>query len=90
MRLDPSVDCPDGGRRLQVVEVEAQPMPLGPRNPHGVGFDIVERVLGCEAEAQRNCAPERSRVWKVRARLVVAWAAAQGRGRAWLVGRSWG
>ena len=51
---------------LQVVEVEAQPMPLGPRNPHGVGFDVVERVLESEQEAQRNCAPERSRVWKVR------------------------
>jgi Cu2+-containing amine oxidase len=50
---------------LQVVEVEAQPMPLGPRNPHGVGFDVVERVLESEQEAQRNCAPERSRVWKV-------------------------
>lgn len=52
-------------RPLQVVEVEAQPMPLGPDNPHGVGFDIVERVLGTEQEAQRDCAPERSRVWKV-------------------------
>ncbi len=51
---------------MQVVEVEAQPMPLGPRNPHGVGFDIVERVLKREQEAQRMCAPERSRVWKVR------------------------
>ena len=40
-------------------------MPLGPRNPHGVGFDVVERVLESEQEAQRNCAPERSRVWKV-------------------------
>ena len=54
--------CPSA----QVVEVEAEPMPLGPANPHGVGFDIVERVLGREAEAQRMCAPERSRVWKVR------------------------
>ncbi|EFN54781.1 hypothetical protein CHLNCDRAFT_58054 [Chlorella variabilis] len=65
VRLDPAVDCPEGGKNLQVVEVEAEPMPLGPANPHGVGFDIVERVLGREAEAQRMCAPERSRVWKV-------------------------
>lgn len=65
VRLDPTIDCPDGGKNLQVVEVEAQPMPLGPRNPHGVGFDIVERVLERESEAQRMCAPERSRVWKV-------------------------
>lgn len=40
-------------------------MPLGPGNPHGVGFDITQRVLGRESEAQRMCAPERSRVWKV-------------------------
>lgn len=65
VRLDPSIDDPDGGKNLQVVEVEAQPMPLGPRNPHGVGFDISERVLRTEQEAQRDCAPERSRVWKV-------------------------
>lgn len=51
----------------QVVEVEAETMPLGPGNPHGVGFDITQRVLGRESEAQRMCAPERSRVWKVRA-----------------------
>lgn len=49
----------------QVVEVEADPMPLGPGNPHGVGFDITQRVLQRESEAQRMCAPERSRVWKV-------------------------
>ncbi len=40
-------------------------MPLGPANPHGVGFDITQRVLQRESEAQRMCAPERSRVWKV-------------------------
>lgn len=56
-----------GPPQTQVVEVEAEPMPLGPRNPHGVGFDIVERVLRSEHEAQRMLAPERSRVWKVRA-----------------------
>lgn len=50
---------------LQVVEVEAEPMPLGPGNPHGVGFDVTQRVLERESEAQRMCAPERSRVWKV-------------------------
>ena len=41
-------------------------MPLGPNNPHGVGFDVSERLLQTEQEAQRNVAPERSRVWKVR------------------------
>ncbi len=44
--------------------MDAQPMPLGPDNPHGVGFDITERLLRSEAEAQRDAAPERSRVWK--------------------------
>ena len=40
-------------------------MPLGPGNPQGVGFDVTQRVLERESEAQRMCAPERSRVWKV-------------------------
>ena len=70
VRLDPTVDCPEGGRSLRVVEVEAAHMPLGPRNPHGIGFDIVERTLETEQTAQRDCAPEKSRVWKVRCRGV--------------------
>ncbi|KAI7844182.1 hypothetical protein COHA_002317 [Chlorella ohadii] len=65
VRMDMAVDDPDGGACLQVVEVEADPMPLGPGNPHGVGFDITQRVLQRESEAQRMCAPERSRVWKI-------------------------
>lgn len=73
VRLDMAVDCPEGGAHLQVVEVEAAPMPLGPGNPHGIGFDVTERVLRTEQEAQRNCAPERSRVWK--ARLPLRWLA---------------
>ena len=51
---------------FQVYEIEAETMPLGPNNPHGVGFDVSERLLQTEQEAQRNVAPERSRVWKVR------------------------
>ncbi|KAL4452372.1 hypothetical protein ABPG75_008034 [Micractinium tetrahymenae] len=65
VRVDPAIDCKEGGKHLQVVEVDAQPMPLGPGNPHGVGFDITERVLRSEGEAQRDAAPERSRVWKI-------------------------
>lgn len=52
-------------------------MPLGPGNPHGVGFDITERLLRSEAQAQRDAAPERSRVWKA------------SRGRGW-GRRAWG
>ena len=48
-----------------MLEVEAVPAQMGPENMHGVGFDVAERVLRSEGEAVRDCAHERSRVWKV-------------------------
>lgn len=60
-RLPPPALC-----LSQVVEVDAEAMPLGPDNPHGIGFVTKETVLETEQQAQRMCAPERSRTWKVR------------------------
>lgn len=35
MRIDPAVDDPNGGKNLVVSEVNAEPIPWGPANPHG-------------------------------------------------------
>jgi primary-amine oxidase len=35
MRIDPAVDDDQGGRGLMVAEVNAEPLPFGPDNPHG-------------------------------------------------------
>jgi Cu2+-containing amine oxidase len=65
VRMDMALDDPEGGRALSVVEIDAEPMPLGPANPHGVGFVTRETLLETEQQAQRMCAPEKSRAWKV-------------------------
>ena len=41
-------------------------MPLGPDNPHGVGFVATETEFASEQEAIREVDPRRSRVWKVK------------------------
>jgi Cu2+-containing amine oxidase len=35
MRIDPAVDDEQGGKGLVVAEVNAEPLPFGPDNPHG-------------------------------------------------------
>lgn len=35
VRIDPAVDDTQGGRSLMVSEVNAEPLPWGPDNPHG-------------------------------------------------------
>jgi lipoate synthase len=41
-------------------------MPLGPDNPHGVGFVATETEFCREQEAIREVDPRRSRVWKIK------------------------
>lgn len=41
-------------------------MPLGPDNPHGVGFVAMETEFATEREAIRCVDPARSRVWKIK------------------------
>lgn len=65
VRLDMAVDCPEGGRALRVTEVNTEPMPLGPDNPHGVGFVATETVLENESQAQRMACTEKARAWKI-------------------------
>lgn len=50
---------------LQVVELDAEPMPLGPDNKYGIGFVTKSTVLETEQQAQRMGCPEKSRTWKV-------------------------
>ena len=60
-RLDFNLD----GQDNSVCEVDVEPQPIGPRNPNDNYFKTVSRLLRSEQEAQRDNAPERSRVWKV-------------------------
>ena len=41
-------------------------MPLGPDNPHGVGFVATETEFRSEQEAIREVDTRRSRVWKIK------------------------
>ena len=61
IRLDMSVD----GAENSVVEVDAQPVPMGPDNPHGNGHTTKETVLETESQAARDIRPELARYWKV-------------------------
>ncbi len=61
VRLDMEVD----GRRNTVEEVDAVPVPPGPKNPWGNAFDTSVTVLTNEAEAARMVDPSKSRHWRV-------------------------
>ena len=60
-RLDFDLDGEDNA----VYEVDVEPLPPGPTNPHGTQFHARSTLLGSEAEARRDCAPHKSRSWKV-------------------------
>ncbi len=66
MRLDPAIDANDGGRNVQVTEINADPIPIGPSNPHGNAFRVSETPLLSVHAAMRDAAPERSRAWKIK------------------------
>ena len=60
-RLDFDLDGEDNA----VYEVDVEPLPPGPANPHGTQFHARSTLLGSETEARRDCAPHKSRSWKV-------------------------
>ena len=50
----------------RAAQVNCDSMPLGPDNPHGVGFVATETEFETEREAIRCVDPMRSRVWKIK------------------------
>jgi primary-amine oxidase len=60
-RLDLDVD----GAPNTVMEVETEPVPAGPENPHGNAWRTVRRALRSEREAARDIDPFRARGWLV-------------------------
>ncbi|KAL0041485.1 hypothetical protein WJX79_005084 [Trebouxia sp. C0005] len=66
VRLDMAVDDPDGGAALTVTEVNCEPEPLGPENPHAIGFCAKETELTHELAAIRNVNADSSRIWKIK------------------------
>jgi primary-amine oxidase len=54
----------DGGPN-RVYELEAAPIPPGPKNPFGNSFDMRSTLLASEAGAARDVEPTRARRWKV-------------------------
>lgn len=61
VRLDMNVD----GIENCVMEVEAERVPTGPKNPHGNAHGAIETLLQTERAAARDIAPENGRFWKV-------------------------
>ena len=64
-RIDFSVDDPDGGRELQVSEVNIEACEEGPENLAGNAFAAVETPLLTESAAQRVLNPASGRYFKV-------------------------
>ncbi|MGE0715396.1 MAG: primary-amine oxidase [Alphaproteobacteria bacterium] len=60
-RLDMEVDGPANS----VVECDTEAPPMGPENPMGNAFRVVERVLPTELAARRRVDQSRMRYWKV-------------------------
>jgi primary-amine oxidase len=61
VRLDMEVD----GERNSVVEVDSEPLPLGPDNPVGTAWTTRSTTLSSESTAQRLIDPLRGRFWKI-------------------------
>ncbi len=55
----------DGGPN-ELVEEQAEPLPVGPENPYGNAFRTRSRQLHTEHEARRSVDPARARRWKIR------------------------
>lgn len=66
VRIDPSVDDPEGGKHLVVSEVEAESLPEGPENPFGNAFHMKETDMTCTDMAQRNVNFATARAWKIK------------------------
>jgi primary-amine oxidase len=61
VRLDMEVD----GEQNRVVEVDSEPIPMGPDNPTGTAWVTKKTVLETESGAQRTIDPMRARYWRV-------------------------
>jgi primary-amine oxidase len=61
VRLDMEVDGPSN----RVVEVDSEPVPMGPENPTGNVWRTVRTPLTRESEAGRTVDPMRARFWRV-------------------------
>jgi primary-amine oxidase len=61
MRLDFDVD----GLNNTVEEVWTEPVPPGPKNPHGNAFAVHRRPLLTESEARRQVDPPSARWWEI-------------------------
>ncbi len=61
IRLDWMVDGP----KNSAIEVNCEPLPMGPDNPWGNAWVARETVLATEAEAQRSIEPRTARYWKI-------------------------
>ena len=51
---------------LMWLQVNCEPEPLGPENPHAIGFCAKETELTHELAAIRNVNAESSRIWKIK------------------------
>jgi primary-amine oxidase len=60
-RFDMAVDGPGNAVR----EINSEPVPIGPDNPHGNAIRTVTKVLESEQAAQRNVNLETARLWKI-------------------------
>jgi primary-amine oxidase len=61
VRMDMEVD----GERNTVVEVDSEPLPIGPDNPVGTAWVTKRTVLERESEAARVIDPLRARYWRI-------------------------
>ena len=61
LRLDMEVD----GEQNRIVEVDSEPIPMGPDNPTGTAWVTKKTVLETESAAQRTIDPMRARYWRV-------------------------
>ncbi|MBE9180008.1 primary-amine oxidase [Oculatella sp. LEGE 06141] len=61
VRLDFDID----GNHNSVYEVNTEPVPLGPENPHGNACYTRSTLLATEQEAQRPIDPFKGRYWKI-------------------------
>lgn len=69
VRLDMMVD----GVNNSVYEVNTEPMPMGPDNPHGNACQVTSTLLATELEAQRKIDPFKGRYWKIENPAVTNW-----------------
>ena len=61
VRLDMAID----GNTNNVVEVNTEPLPSGPDNPHNTAFAARETVLASEHSAMRKTNSASSRYWRI-------------------------